>query len=71
MTAKAILTFDNVANDAHSLDVLNLMGQVISSYPATRGSQFDIQRGSMTSGIYFARLNNSKGDSKMVKFSID
>lgn len=71
MTAKAILTFDNVTNDAHSLELLNLMGQVVGSYAATRGSQFDIERGSMTSGIYFARLNNSKGESKMVKFSID
>ena len=71
MTAKAVLSFDNLTNDAHSLEILNLMGQVVRSYAASSNNQFDIERSTLASGIYFARLSNAKGESHTVKFSMD
>ena len=65
------LTFDNINSSTHALEILNITGQVIRKYAAQTGSQFNIERGDMPSGMYFARVKNTLGESKTVRFVIE
>ena len=62
------LTFDNLNSSAHALDILNVTGQLVRTYAAQTGSQFNIERGTMPAGLYFARVKNALGESKTVRF---
>jgi hypothetical protein len=70
-TAKTTLTFDAANNAAHSLEILNLTGQVVRTYGAQTTSQFDIERGNLPSGMYFARVKNALGESRTVRFTFN
>jgi hypothetical protein len=67
-TTKTTVTFDNANNTAHSLEVLNVTGQVVRTYAPQSGSTFDIERGNLPSGMYFARLKNGIGESRTMRF---
>jgi Secretion system C-terminal sorting domain len=67
-TAKTTLTFDNANGSAHALEILNVTGQIVRTYAAQSGNQFDIERGAMPSGLYFARVKNAIGESRTVRF---
>jgi hypothetical protein len=67
-TAKTTVTFDNANGTSHSLEVLNVTGQVVRTYAPQGGNQFDIERGSMPVGMYFARLKNAIGESRTMRF---
>lgn len=67
-TANAVVTFDNKNNAAHSLEVLNVTGQVVRTYAPQSGSQFNVERVNLPSGLYFARLKNSIGESRTMRF---
>ena len=62
------LTFDNLNSSAHALEILNVTGQLVRTYAAQTGSQFSIERGTMPAGMYFARVKNTVGESKTVRF---
>ncbi len=66
--ANTTLTFDNPSNAAHSLEILNITGQVVRTYAAQSGTQFTIERGNISAGIYFARVKNAIGESKTTRF---
>jgi hypothetical protein len=70
-TAKTVLTFDAANNAAHSLEILNLTGQVVRNYKAQTTPQFDIERGNLPSGMYFARVQNALGESRTVRFTFN
>jgi hypothetical protein len=67
-TAKTTVTFDNANGTSHSLEVLNVTGQVVRTYAPQSGTQFDIERGAMPAGMYFARLKNAIGESRTMRF---
>jgi hypothetical protein len=67
-TAKTTVTFDNNNNATHSLEVLNVTGQIVRTYAPQSGSTFDIERGNLPSGMYFARLKNGIGESRTMRF---
>ncbi len=67
-TARTTVTFDNANNTEHGLEVLNVTGQVVRTYAPQGGNQFDIERGSMPAGMYFARLKNAIGESRTMRF---
>ena len=69
--ANTMLTFDNPNSSAHSLEILNVTGQIVRKYAAQTGSQFEIQRGAMPSGMYFARVKNTLGESRTVRFIME
>ena len=66
-----LLTFDNPNSSAHTLDILNVTGQVVRNYAAQTGSQFNIERGAMPAGMYFARVKNTLGESRTVRFIME
>ena len=66
--ANTTLTFDNPNSSSHSLEILNVTGQLVRTYAAQTGSQFSIERGTMPAGLYFARVKNALGESKTVRF---
>jgi hypothetical protein len=68
---KTIMSFDNPNNTLHSLDIINIMGQVVQRYPAHNGETFVIERGVLVKGIYFARIQNKEGQSMTKKFVLD
>ena len=70
-TAKTVLTFDAANNAAHALEILNLTGQVVRAYKAQTTPQFDIERGNLPSGMYFARVKNALGESRTVRFTFN
>ena len=69
--ANTTLTFDNPNSSAHSLEILNVTGQIVRKYAAQTGSQFNIERGAMPSGMYFARVKNTLGESRTVRFIME
>ena len=69
--ANTTLTFDNPNSAAHTLEILNVTGQIVRNYAAQTGSQFEIQRGAMPSGMYFARVKNTLGESRTVRFIME
>ena len=69
--ANTTLTFDNPNSSAHSLEILNVTGQIVRNYAAQTGSQFNIERGVMPSGMYFARVKNTLGESRTVRFIME
>ena len=68
MTASAVLTFENPNNDAHALEIVNITGQTVRTYAPERNTQFEIERGNLPSGMYFARMKNAIGESKTLRF---
>ncbi len=70
-TAKTTLVFDAANNAAHSLEILNVTGQIVRSYNAQSTPQFDIERGNLPSGMYFARVKNALGESRTVRFTFN
>lgn len=70
-TAKTTLAFDAANNATHSLEILNLTGQVVRAYKAQSTPQFDIERGNLPSGMYFARVKNALGESRTVRFTFN
>ena len=71
MTSNAILTFDNPSYEAHALEIVNVMGQIVRTYAPARNTQFDIERGNLSAGMYFARMKNSIGESRTVRFTMN
>jgi hypothetical protein len=71
VAAKSTLTFANANNSAHSLEILNVTGQVMRTYAPQSGNQFDIERGTLPAGLYFARMKNAIGESRTVKFMMN
>ncbi len=69
--ANTMLTFDNPNSSAHSLEILNVTGQIVRNYAAQTGSQFEIQRDAMPAGMYFARVKNTLGESRTVRFIME
>ena len=69
--ANTTLTFDNPNSSSHSLEILNVTGQIVRKYAAQTGSQFNIERGAMPSGMYFARVKNTLGESRTVRFIME
>lgn len=69
--ANTTLTFDNPNSSAHSLEILNVTGQIVRNYAAQTGSQFNIERGVIPSGMYFARVKNTLGESRTVRFIME
>lgn len=69
--ANTTLTFDNPNSSMHSLEILNVTGQIVRNYAAQTGSQFNIERGAMPSGMYFARVKNTLGESRTVRFIME
>ena len=67
-TADVTLTFNNPNRTAHSLDIVNAMGQVVRTYVAGNDTQFVIERAALPAGIYFARMKNGLGESRTVRF---
>ncbi len=71
MTANAVLTFDNPNYEAHSLELLNVTGQTVRTYAPVKNTQFEIERGTLPSGMYFARMKNALGESRTVRFTMN
>jgi hypothetical protein len=70
-TSKTTVSFDNNNASSHTLELLNVTGQVVRAYGAQTGTQFDVERGSLPAGMYFARLKNVKGESRTMRFILD
>jgi hypothetical protein len=70
-TTKTTVSFDNNNASSHTLELLNVTGQVVRTYGAQTGTQFDVERGSLPAGMYFARLKNAKGESRTMRFIMD
>ncbi len=70
-TAKTTLTFDNNNNASHALELLNVTGQIVRTYAPQSGNQFDIERGSLPAGMYFARMKNTLGESRTIRFILN
>lgn len=68
---KAVLSFENVNKAAHSLDVLNITGQIVRTYPSTTESEVSIETAQMAKGLYFARLRNNLGENSTIKFVVE
>lgn len=67
---KAVLSFENIGHATHSLDILNITGQIIQSYPSTAETEISITTAGLAKGLYFARLRNSLGENSAVKFIV-
>ncbi len=67
---KAILSFENIGHTVHTLDILNVTGQVVHIYPATIETEISIETARLAKGLYFARLHNTLGESSTVKFIV-
>jgi hypothetical protein len=70
-TSRTTLTFDSKDNAAHSLEVLNVTGQTVRTYAPQTGTQFEIERGNLPAGMYFARVKNTLGESRTVRFIME
>lgn len=67
---KAVLSFENIGHTVHTLDILNVTGQVVHIYPATVETEISIETARLAKGLYFARLHNTLGESSTVKFIV-
>ncbi len=59
------LTISSARNEASEIVILNLIGQVVSSYKDD-GKQLPIDVSTLTNGIYFVRINDLNGENKAV-----
>ena len=71
MSDRAILTFENVTNEMHSVVIVNALGQVVKNYAASQNNQFAIEKGNLSAGMYFAQLRNAQGESMNTKFIVE
>lgn len=55
----AMIEFENLSNENHSLEVYNALGQLIHSINDVTVGQIRIEKGDMTSGLYFFQLNKN------------
>ncbi len=68
---RAVLSFENISKAAHTIDVLNIMGQIVHVFPSTTESEVPIEMAQMAKGLYFARLRNTLGETATVKFVVE
>lgn len=61
MTSHTALRFDNPNNETFDMIITNLTGQVVRTQNNINTDFVNIERGEMTSGVYFITLRNSKG----------
>lgn len=71
MTSNAVLVFENPNYEAHSLELVNITGQIVRTYAPEKNTQFEIERGNLPTGMYFARMKNAAGESKTVRFTMN
>ena len=64
------ISFENAGNATHDVYVTNMAGQVVRTYNAVRGNQLDIERGSLTTGLYFVTLRNDAGEQGSLKLMV-
>ena len=51
------LTFDNPAGDLYQVDIVNLNGEVVRSYPDVSNGRLEIDRSELAPGVYMFRLS--------------
>lgn len=61
MVERTALRFDNPNNETFDMVITNLTGQVIRTQNNINTDFVNIERGEMTSGVYFITLRNAKG----------
>jgi subtilisin family serine protease len=59
-TDAAVLEFSNTANENYMLDILDVQGRVVQTYGNITTGRVVIEKKSLTAGIYFYELRNSK-----------
>ncbi|MFK7950863.1 MAG: T9SS type A sorting domain-containing protein [Saprospiraceae bacterium] len=61
MVERTALRFDNPNNEVFDMAITNLTGQVIRTQNGIKTNFINIERGEMTSGVYFITLRNAEG----------
>jgi hypothetical protein len=67
----ATLVFDNPSQTRHTVEVINITGQVVRSYKATTAEQLTIERGNLAKGLYLAVIRNAEGERSAIKFMVE
>ncbi len=70
MTQQATIRFENPSNAAHSIWLTNMAGQVVRQYNGVRGTQVNILRDGLQSGLYFVTFRNERGERGSLKLMI-
>jgi hypothetical protein len=70
VTSTTIMTFDNLTNETHSLDIVSITGQVVLKVGQSSGNSFKIDASNLAAGMYFARLSNAAGQSLSQKLVV-
>lgn len=55
----ATLSFNNDIKEMYTLELLDLSGNIITSYPASAGDQFIIDRNNIAAGVYVYKLTGA------------
>jgi Secretion system C-terminal sorting domain len=67
---KTHVFFDNPTQALHTIEVINIAGQVVQKLAATRLEQVDIETAKLSKGVYLARIRNAEGASKTLTFVV-
>ena len=68
---RVMIQFDNPHQDTYDLLITDVTGKMVGNMSNIRGSQVIIERGNLTSGMYFAHLRDSNGKIATVKMVIN
>ncbi len=69
-TSTATISFGNPNNEVHNLLISDITGKTVATYNNIRGTQFEINRGELINGIYFATLQDEAGNAVTKKLMV-
>ncbi len=61
MTDRTAILFNNTNNETFSMTIVSMMGQVVRTEKNINTNVLEIERGDLTSGVYFVNLKNEAG----------
>lgn len=70
-TQSTKVSFANLGNETMDIEVINMNGQIVQSFPQFRGNEFEIQRKGLPTGLYFLSIRNSEGKFATEKLMIN
>lgn len=68
---KTIISFNNPSSASHDVIITSLTGQVVRNMQNVTGGQVVIERGNLTSGVYFVSIRNDKGEISTQKVVVE
>ncbi len=71
MGNQAIISFDNPTREAFQVKLMGLDGRVVREFNDVRSEQLTVERGNLTTGLYFVHFVNESGERASTRLMIE